>query len=245
VNGVHHGPPVAWRLPIPTTPRIANVSRSVAAGLRVGRTRLVWVALLIGMTSVAGLLGLLEGGPQPRLDGLALAAPVDPTRPVGIETIFRTRQPLATDAWEGIVIHHSGSAFGSAATLAHEHEQQGLAGLGHHFVIGNGAPAPDGEIHVGYRWLDQLPGAHTPGPAGDLYNRHYIGICLVGDGDRRDFTDAQMAALIRLVSTLQQKFAIPNERVVLNRDVSPTSGPGRHFPEVEFRSRLASLADGF
>jgi len=37
----------------------------------------------------------------------------------------------------------------------------------------------DGDIDVGYRWLDQLPGPRF-GAKGDWYNRNSIGICLVG-----------------------------------------------------------------
>lgn len=209
------------------------------------RPRIVWLALLAATTSVAGLLMALDGKPTPRLDGLALSAPLDATTPTGIETIFKTRSELDRANWDGIVIHHSSSPHGSFAQLASDHEQRGLAGLGHHFVIGNGSGAGDGEIHVGYRWLDQLPGAHTGGPNVDSYNRRSIGICLIGDGDRRDFSDLQLRRLIQLVSALQAEFAIPNERVRLGRDIASTTSPGRYFPETAFRGRLAEFASAF
>ena len=61
------------------------------------------------------------------------------------------------------MIHQSGSAYGKPSTIEAEHVAQNLRGLGHHFVIGNGSGMDDGEVHVGYRWLDQLPGAHAAG----------------------------------------------------------------------------------
>ena len=167
------------------------------------RRALVWTSLLASMTAVGGLLLLLQGGPAPRIDGLALSMPVAAQGPSHIESIYRTRETIAPHRWEGIIIHHSGSAYGSATSISEEHERQGILGLGYHFVIGNGSGSEDGELHVGFRWLDQLPGAHTAGPQGELFNRRYIGICLVGDGDRRAFTDTQMQRLLELTASLQ------------------------------------------
>lgn len=221
--------------------RTARISAAIASALFANRRRAVWVSLLLSMTGVSGLLLLLEGAPAPRLDGLALSMPVHAQGPAGVEAIFRTRAAIEDDRWEGIIIHHSGLTFGSPASIAAEHEQQGMLGLGHHFIVGNGAGASDGEIHAGFRWLDQLAGAHTAGASADRYNRRYIGVCLVGDGERRPFTDAQLRRLIELVSALQRELNIPAERVRLHRDVAGVSSPGRLFPEAAFRQRLAEI----
>src|SRR3954467_14151974 len=165
----------------------------------VARSRNVWVALLFSMTTVGGLLWILQGGPTPRLDGLALPAAVAAAGPQSIEAIFRTRAAVAPGRWQAIVIHHSGAPFGSAASIEAQHRAMNLEGLGYHFVIGNGSGMDDGDIQVGYRWLDQLPGAHAAGPKGDWYNRNSIGICLVGDGRRHGFTDQQVMRLAQLV----------------------------------------------
>jgi len=80
--------------------------------------------------------------------------------------------------WRHIVIHHSATATGSAASFDREHRERGWEGLGYHFVIGNGTGTGDGQVEVGYRWRNQQRGAH----AGNLeYNEYGIGICLVGD----------------------------------------------------------------
>jgi N-acetylmuramoyl-L-alanine amidase len=206
------------------------------------RRAIVWTSLFFSMTAVGGLLLLFEGSPAPRIDGMALSMPVAARGPSHIESIYRTREPLKQNQWEGIVIHHSGSSFGSAATIAKQHERQGFRGLGYHFVIGNGSGSEDGELHVGFRWLDQLPGAHTAGPKGDLYNRHYIGICLVGDGDRRPFTDTQLQRLVELTTSLQEQFNLPPKNIVLHRDVAAVSSPGRLFPKSDFELKLLKIA---
>jgi len=199
----------------------------------------VWVCLLASMTIGGGLLRLLDGGPAPRLDGLALPALAAAGGSQPIEVIYHTRQPLDRQRWQAIVIDHSGTPGGTPASIARQHKARHLSGLGYHFVIGNGAGIDDGQLHVGYRWLDQLPGAHTGGPDGDWYNRHAIGICLIGDGDRSQFTRAQITRLAQLVASLMQELGIPDDRIVLHRSVAPTTAPGALFPEAEFRELVA------
>jgi N-acetyl-anhydromuramyl-L-alanine amidase AmpD len=204
------------------------------------RTRVVWCAFVGAMTLGCGLLLALESRPAPRSDGLALVAT---TSTNSIEGIFKTRagEPIEPGRWKAIVIHHSGEAAGSPATIAREHEARNLRGLGHHFIIGNGAGMDDGELHVGYRWLDQLPGAHAAGSNGDWYNLNAISICLVGDGNRRPFTSAQMARLDQLVEALARELKIPRSAIVLHSDIAPASDPGVLFPAARFQQTLDAV----
>ena len=192
------------------------------------------------MTGVGGLLLALDGSRAPRLDGLALARPVVASGPSAIDVVFDTRAPLEEGRWDGVVIHHSGSVIGSAVEIAAEHEARGLHGLGYHFVVGNGRGSGEGEIHVGYRWLDQLPGAHVAGANADALNRRYLGVCLVGDGDRRPFSDGQLARSAELVGALLSELGLSVDDVTTHRDLAAVSSPGRMFPESEFRERVRS-----
>ncbi len=208
---------------------------------RLGRPQIVWLSLLGSMTAVGGLLLTLDGTRAPRLDGLALASPVIASGPSTIDVVFDTRIDIEPGRWDGVVIHHSSSTVGNAAEIAAAHEARGLHGLGYHFVIGNGRGAGAGEIHVGYRWLDQLPGAHVAGENADAFNRRYIGICLVGDGDRREFSDAQLSRSAELVGALLGRLGLGVDDVLTHRDLAATSSPGRYFPEADFRQRLRSV----
>jgi hypothetical protein len=205
----------------------------------VARTRTVWAALLLSMTSVGGVLYLLQGGPTPRLDGLALPAMVAAAGPSSVEAVFQTRSKVDPSKWKAIVIHHSGSPYGTPARIEAEHRAMNLDGLGYHFIVGNGSGLGNGAVHVGYRWLDQLPGAHVAGSKGDWFNRNSIGICLVGDGRRREFQGEQMARTVELVSSLCDRLGIPPEQVYLHSDLASTDDPGRFFPEAAFREQLA------
>lgn len=225
-----------------TTARPARKPAAAAPPRALSRSKLVWVALAASMTLGAGLLSLLAGPSAPALAGRSIAL-LNVTENLSIEAVFNTRAPIENPRWSGIVIHHSGRSIGSPAAIADRQREQGLAGLGYHFVIGNGRRMGDGELHVGYRWLDQLPGAHVAGPAGMAHNQQSIGICLVGDGNAEPFTEAQMRRLAELVIALADRFDIPQNRVFLHADLAQTTSPGRYFPQAWLRDRLAALPD--
>ena len=216
-----------------------------AAGSISSRTRLVWGAFAAAMTLACGVLVLGDAeGPRP----VVMAAPVaDPRSDVGVTP---REAGLDRRRWDAIVIHHSGTPAGDGASIARMQSEQGILGLGYHFVIGNGQGLGDGAIEVGPRWNRQLPGAHvaarTAGSdvvpvalsSADHLNEHAIGICLVGNGDRRVFTDRQIRELSSLVRRLQRELGIPADRVFLHSDVAAVSSPGIHFPAAEFEGQL-------
>lgn len=194
------------------------------------RAQIVWVSFLGAMTVVGGLL-LLASGPSPRTDGVSVsplaAASIVAT---GSSNLIQTRKTLDVSRWQAIVIHHSGASRGDPASISKEHRDAGFQGLGHHFIIGNGSGMDDGEVRIGYRWLEQLPGAHAVGQHEKFYNEHSVSICLVGDGNRTGFTQAQTEQLATLVDALRRQLGIPADRVLLHSDIAPVGDPGRLFP---------------
>ncbi len=163
--------------------------------------------------------------------------------------------PMARDQWRAIVIYDSGSPAGDVAALERRHLDAGLSGLGYHFVIGNGQGMEDGQVAVGFRWERQLAGAHAnaamhapwplraheaPLSSVDL-NRRAIAVCLVGNGERRAFTDRQAHELLSLVRALQAELGIGSQAVFFHRELTPgASGSGvsgQFQPEI-FRAQL-------
>ena len=120
-----------------------------------------------------------------------------------------------------------------------EHRAVGYDGLGFHFLVGNGAGMSDGQIHVGYRWMDQLDGAQLAGLTGSA--KGIIEVCLIGDGDRRPFGEDQLQRAAQLVSGLAQELGIAPENIQLHQDLAQTSSPGRLFPRQAFEDLLASM----
>lgn len=203
------------------------------------RAQTVWGSLLGAMTLVVGGLLALDRSRAPSTEGMTLPPLVATSTPDSVDVIFRTTSPLDARRWKAIVIHDTGSPSGSPDALDAAARKAGLRSLGQHFVIGNGKGMADGELHVGGRWMSQSLGAHTAGPNSDWYNRNAIGICLVGDGDRKTFSPAQMRRLVQLVDALCQELGIPADQVFLHSQLAQTTSPGRLFPDAAFRAQLA------
>src|SRR5580692_5221603 len=107
--------------------------------------------------------------------------------------------------WTWIIIHHSDSAYGSAAIMDQWHRARGFDELGYHFVIGNGTNSGDGQIEVGPRWPKQKWGAHD-NALDNRYNTNGIGICLVGNFNDTRPTPKQLHSLLRLVVYLMRTY---------------------------------------
>ena len=221
---------------------------SLAAARISRRTRVVWGAFCAAMALACGVLVLGDAEcprPVPAIALLQTAGTDGGITPLAA--------PLDQERWNAIVIHHSGMPAGDASTIARLQGAEGLDGLGYHFVIGNGQGMPDGFVFVGPRWNRQQPGAHVAsrprqgdarpvslarGVTPESLNLHAVGICLVGNGDRREFTERQIRELVGLVRRIQDTLKIPSERVFLHADVADTSSPGRFFPMAAFEEQL-------
>lgn len=202
------------------------------------RTRTVWIALGAAMTAGVGLLSLLDPGSPVRGGGVSLS-PLMATGGVrGVDAVFGTREDIRPGRWGSIVVVHSGSPAGSPASVEEQHRAVGYDGMGFHFLVGNGTGMSEGQIHVGYRWMDQVDGADLAGIAS---SRGVIEVCLVGDGDRRPFSDEQIHRAAQLVAALADRLEIPSSEIHLHSDLAQTSSPGRYFPRQAFEDLIASM----
>ncbi len=224
--------------PARTPRRSAPTSgRRLTAAFTATRNRIVWLSFMSATAAVAGLLMLSERrGPAPALASLA--------SPEAVATLQPSSAPVERGRWTSIVVHHSGQPAGTPESIEREHLSYGYASLGYHFLIGNGAGLADGEIHAGPRWHRQQPGAHVaprePGqtPSADELNRTSIGICLVGNGNRREFTAAQIRELVGLVRKLQSELGIPGSAIRLHSDLAAVESPGAMFPTAVFSNSI-------
>ena len=136
--------------------------------------------------------------------------------------------------WKYVIIHNSGTRQGNARIFDtyHRRVRKMQNGLAYHFVIGNGNSSGDGEIEIGPRWTRQINGGHV---ASDYLNNIALGICLVGDLNRDQPTQAQMAALDELIVYLRGRvgkikgkpaIVVPHKKI----NPKPTDCPGDRFP---------------
>ncbi|MDF1810288.1 MAG: peptidoglycan recognition family protein [Phycisphaerales bacterium] len=206
------------------------------------RTKIVWSVFGAGMTLGVALLAMLDPGVQSAGGaGVSLSPLMGIKGSLGMDSIFQTAEQIEDARWSSIVIVHSGSPAGSAADISQEHRELGYDGLGFHFVIGNGTRMGDGEIHVGYRWINQRDGAQLAGAGAGFNSSGVIEICLVGDGDRRPFTDEQLHRLAQVVTSLAERLEIPSDQIYLHHDLAGTTSPGKYFPQAEFEQMLATM----
>jgi hypothetical protein len=216
-----------------------SAGQLVLAALLRSRRGMVLTSFVGSMVVLASVLVLIEGQRTPVVGGRSIAPMAVSAASVPLETITAPPGGLDRERWTRIVIHHSRSRHGDAAQIAREHQAMGLAGLGYHFVIGNGRGMADGELHVAERWLRQQPGAHVAGPDSLAYNRDSIGVCLVGDGRLEAFGRGQMDRLVAAVSTLARELDIPMSQILLHEDVAGVDDPGPYFPRERFMRRLS------
>jgi LysM repeat protein len=145
--------------------------------------------------------------------------------------------------WKNIVLHHSGTAEGSAKGMENYHRRVRHMenGLAYHFVIGNGHGMKDGEIFVGNRWTRQIDGGHLHSLA---QNKVSLGICLVGNFEKTRPTTAQMESLKALLSALETRCKIKDSQITTHREINDvgTRCPGRYFPVSTIEKELAAMA---
>lgn len=131
-------------------------------------------------------------------------------------------------AWSKLTVHHSaetssdptgGSLEESTASLRgiqrFHLEENGWGDIGYHFLIDAA-----GRIFEGRELNWQ--GAH----AGGANNAQNIGVCLLGDLERRAPTQAALKSLELLVADLRQRFKIRENRLYAHRELNTTTCPG-------------------
>jgi hypothetical protein len=151
--------------------------------------------------------------------------------PQSLDSIFTTATPPAAGQWNTIYVHHTRTLGGDASSLA----VPGI-GLADHFLIGNGEGAVDGEIQLSQRWNRQIAAA-APAPNASIHPG-CISIGLVGDFDRGVPTPTQLRRLHQLVGTLQARFGLSAQAVVVVDQPDSPAGIGRYFPTSAFRQSL-------
>lgn len=155
------------------------------------------------------------------------------------EKNLKLKPGLKLKKWKYIVIHHSATDTGNARRFDYFHRKirHMKRGMAYHFVIGNGRGLGDGEVEVGSRWTLQQPGGHL---RQNKYNEIALGICLVGNFDKKPPTKKQMESLRALTRFLQVKSSIPRSRVLGHREMpgARTRCPGRLFPLRSFRQKI-------
>lgn len=173
--------------------------------------------------------------------GQVLVIP-DARRPAALERVIAATSSIRIEPgrWRYIVAHHSGIEAGNARSYGAAHRRRGMEnGLAYNFVIGNGRDSGDGEIEIGPRWLKQIDGGHV---RSEHHNAHGIGICLVGNFEKRRPSAKQMESFTALADWLRDEAPLgAKPKFTVHRwvDRNHTVCPGKHFPYAAMKARYA------
>lgn len=208
------------------------------------------VRLFLQVLSVGSLAGCMPSPMQSTVSSVpAIQSPAPqpafrPAPPVVVQNPWKP--DAVARKWRHIVLHHTASSAGSVESVHEAHIGRGWDGIGYHFLIGNGKGMGDGEIQPTFRWREQIHGAHAKSPNNE-YNEYGIGICLVGNFEEADPSDAQLASVKRLVSVLKHEYQLTDSQVIGHREVKATACPGKNFPigEISRSSVFPVLAGQF
>lgn len=126
----------------------------------------------------------------------------------------------------GVVCHHSASQTDTVEGIRKYHiEEKGWDDIGYHLLIDR-----DGKLVMGRRW--DLQGCHGI----NSFNRHYLGLCVLGNFEVDHIPENQMATLMRVVAGMSRLFLWDSSCWLGHRDVKDTLCPGKFFPMVEVKT---------
>ena len=204
-----------------STKRTTKAAPRALAGSVSARARVIWISLVASMTLVGGVLYALDpSAKNSEVQGLMAKASAMPTLDL----------KAAHGKWTRIVLVDTGSPYGDSPTLHEQGQKLGEpAGVGFHFVIGNGRGLDDGRPYECPFWISQQ--AASPVYAPGQTDGQTIVVALVGNTRRDRVTEGQAERTRILVADLMRQFKIPFDRVDLSR-----LGPG--FGAAAFREAL-------
>ncbi|MDS0526950.1 peptidoglycan recognition protein family protein [Clostridium sp. SHJSY1] len=123
-----------------------------------------------------------------------------------------------------LVYHHTAAEGLTPENINKDHKGKGWGGIGYHFYI-----RKNGTIYRGRP--EEYIGAHAIGK-----NYDSIGICLEGDFEVEEPTEAQKSSLVKLSTDMIIKYNLKD--AIGHRDVYETLCPGEKFPMEEIKERV-------
>ena len=134
-----------------------------------------------------------------------------------------------------IIVHHSERDVDSPEFIKERHiKNRNFKDIGYHFLIGNGEMGTTkGKLYLGRD--TKFWGAHAYG-----YNDKSIGICLVGNFDKKKPSEKQIKKLINFLKEKMSEYNIPKENVLGHRELpnSEKTCPGKNIDMNEVRNLL-------
>lgn len=138
--------------------------------------------------------------------------------------------PLNYNKVKLIILHHRGGN-GDVESIHKYHLKLGWAGIGYHYYI-----RKDGKVYQG-RSI-KFVGSHCKGN-----NSCSIGVCLEGNFEKEQPTEAQLKSLFELISHIKKMYK-NIYKVINHRDVFPTKCPVVDLAKMYYEHIKGGRSDG-
>ena len=120
------------------------------------------------------------------------------------------------EGWTPVWFTDTGTTAGRLDSIHRSHLERLRAGdIGYHFIVDRGGHLWEGR-NLGYQ------GAHVR-----EHNEHNIGIMCLGNFDKQQPSDAQVATLRATIVTLMKQYRISSNKVYTHQELNKTECPGR------------------
>lgn len=128
--------------------------------------------------------------------------------------------------YRAIVVHHTASRIGDFRDVRRYHHARGWFEIAYHFVLSNGSTDVGlGHLEPTWRYRLGLWSTATRSWA----NLTALHVCIVGNYEETDFPKALEGPAGHAIRELQEKYGIPDDRILLHRDCGRTACPGKNL----------------
>lgn len=128
-----------------------------------------------------------------------------------------------------VILHHADVEHCTIQDINQWHLQNGWAGCGYHYFV-----SKDGKIYSGRN--EKAIGAHCLN-----YNAQSIGICVEGNFNNDNMSEAQYNALKQITQSILSKYGL--NKICGHRELYSTDCPGKNFPLDRIKKELLVVSN--
>lgn len=142
--------------------------------------------------------------------------------------------------FSSIVIHHSASEVDNYQSIKAFHQKRGWRDAAYHLILSNGSTqVPLGYLEATSRYRFLAYSLATQSPYHNLTGVH---LCVVGNFSEHEMPARLRPALAHAVAALQQRYHIPDSKILFHRDCSDSECPGIRLRKTEVLQWVKTLA---
>ncbi|MDI6854097.1 MAG: peptidoglycan recognition family protein [Deltaproteobacteria bacterium] len=157
----------------------------------------------------------------------------------GLFVLFRA---IPRYRFNAIVLHHSASSADNYESIKTFHAgSRGWRDAAYHLILANGSTSvPSGFLEATgrYRLL-----SYSPATKDHWANLRALHLCIVGNYDNGEVPAGLRSSLAHALRALQEKYGIPDDRILFHRDCNGTACPGRFITKAKLNLWLTKEAD--